>query len=62
MVVMELALNHLPLLIDLSPQLIRFRKVENNFEPVVVITHILPGSRAQQLRCLKPGDIIQEIG
>jgi len=61
MVVMELALNHLPLLIDLAPQLIRFRKVENMFESVLIVTHILPGSRAQQLRSLIPGDIIKEI-
>jgi len=61
MVVMELALNHLPLLANSSPLLVRFKKMENMLDPALVITHILPGSRAQQLRCLLPGDIIKEI-
>jgi len=60
-VVMELTVNHLPLLVDLAPGLIRFKKVENMLESALVITHILPGSRAQQLRCLIPGDIIKEM-
>jgi len=61
MVVMELALNHLPLLINFSPLLMKYRKLENMLEPVLVITHILPGSHAQQLRSIIPGDIIKSI-
>ena len=61
MVVMELAQNHVPLLLRTAPFLIKFQKVENTFDPVLIITHILPGSRAQQLRSLIPGAIIRTV-
>jgi len=61
MVVMEFTLNHLPLLIDFSPLLMKYKKVENMLESVLVITHILPGSHAQQLRSIIPGDIIKTV-
>ncbi len=61
MVVMELALNHLLLLEEVVPYLVSFQKMENRLDSVLVITHILPGSRAQQLRCLTPGAIINEV-
>jgi serine protease Do len=61
MVVMELAHNHLPLLEPHVPSLVKFREMENMLDPVLLITHILPGSQAQQLRCLIPGDIIAEV-
>jgi S1-C subfamily serine protease len=59
LVVMELALNHLPYLAQTSPDLLNYQKIENTYEPVLIITHILPGSHAQQLRCFVPGDIIE---
>ncbi len=59
MVIMELAHNHLAYLADMAPDLMNYSKVENTYEPVLLITHILPGSQAQQLRCFIPGDIIE---
>lgn len=61
MVVMELRDNHLPYLMGANPDLVRFTKVECKFEPALVITHILPGSYAQQVRCLSAGDIIKKV-
>lgn len=61
MVFMELTHNHIPYLADFAPDLLKYRKVENMYEPVVVISHILPGSHAQQLRCFVPGDIIETV-
>lgn len=60
MVIMELAQNHLPLLINTVPFLIKYQEIENMLNPVLVISHILPGSFAHQLRCLVPGDIIKK--
>jgi len=61
MVIMELRDNHLPLLTQVNPDLIKYLKVENKTEPVLVITHILPGSYAQQLRCLTEGQTITQV-
>jgi len=61
MVVMELAHNHLPLLLTMAPDLIRYQKAENTLEPALIISHILPGSHAQRLRCIIPGDIIKTV-
>jgi len=61
MVVMELTHNHLQDLIQNVPFLIRYKKIENMLDPVLVVSHILPGSQAQKLRCLIPGDIIKEL-
>jgi S1-C subfamily serine protease len=49
------------LLAEQAPYLIQYTKPENRIEPVLVISHILPGSLAQLARSLKPGDIISEL-
>ena len=61
LVVMELRDNHLPLLSQVNPDLIKYMKIENKIEPVLVVTHILPGSYAQQLRCLSEGQAIIKV-
>lgn len=58
---MELTENHLALLLEEAPHLERFERMENKEEAVIIITHIFPGSAAQQLRSLFPGDILKEI-
>ncbi len=61
MVVMQLADNHLLPLLAMVPYLIRYARTENKLDPVLVITHIIPGSVAQQIRNLVPGFILQEV-
>jgi len=61
MVIMELSDNHLPFLGNLNPDLVKFVKIENKVDPVLVITHILPGSYAQQIRCLTAGLCIETV-
>ena len=61
MVIMELRDNHLPILTKYNPDLIPYMKVEKKSEPVLVITHILPGSYTQQLRCLSEGQTITRV-
>ena len=61
MVIMELVDNHLPILSKMNPDLVKFVKIENKTEPVLVITHILPGSYAQQIRCLSEGQCMEKV-
>ncbi|MFC1842533.1 trypsin-like peptidase domain-containing protein [Candidatus Dependentiae bacterium] len=61
MVIMELRDNLLPFLSSLNPDIIKYAKIENKTESVLVITHILPGSYAQQIRCINPGEIIKKV-
>jgi serine protease Do len=58
-VMMQLADNHLTLLP--SVDLVKYAKIENKTEPVLIITHILHGSKAQEMRSLFPGDVIKEV-
>jgi len=61
MVIMQLEENHLPSLIKLMPYLVKYNKIENKVDPILVISHIMPGSYAHQLRNLMPGFTISEI-
>ncbi|MCX5922064.1 MAG: trypsin-like peptidase domain-containing protein [Candidatus Dependentiae bacterium] len=61
MVIMPLADNHIPLLIEDAPDLVVYEKVEEKLQPVLVIAHVLPGSLAQQLNVIMPGDSIKEV-
>ena len=61
MVIMELADNHLPLLIPDMPFLIRYLKPDNKTVSKLIITHIVPGALAQQIHSLMPGFIIAQV-
>jgi S1-C subfamily serine protease len=61
MVVMQLARNHLPLLISLAPELIAYEEPKNQTEPVLIITHIHPDSQAQRSRVIIPGSRLKEV-
>ncbi len=61
MVIMQLVDNHFPLLGPHAPELIYYTDPENKTKPVLVITHLLPGSYTQQLRTLGAGFIITQI-
>jgi len=61
MVVMQLCDNHLLLLDADVPDLVQYEKMENKTKPVLVITHIIPGSEIQQLRSIVPGFVITQI-
>lgn len=61
LVFMELAENHIELLIDDVPSLIKYRKSENQVEPKLLITYIFPGSEIARLDVLIPGDILSQV-
>lgn len=60
-VFMELRINHILLMEGIQP-LLKYTSPENQFEPKLLITHILPSSAGYGLRKLiNPGVIIDEI-
>ncbi len=61
MVIMELTDDHVSLLIEQAPYLLEYVKPEHKASPVLVISHLLPGSLAQLSRTLMPGAIIADI-
>lgn len=61
MIVMHMSDNHIPLLLQHMPYLIDYTKAEKKSEPALIISHIIPGSVAQQTRNLLPGFIITQV-
>jgi len=61
MVVMPLTLNHVVMLIDRVPELVRYIRAEEQQKPAVVITHVLPDSQARKARILLPGAVISKV-
>lgn len=58
---MELAINHI-LLMEGAQSLMKYASPENQFEPKLIITHVLPTSPASRLKKLiNPGIIIEEV-
>lgn len=61
MVVMELARNHIPLLLNHSPELIQFEEPKNQLKSTLVITHVIPDSVAQRSRVIMVGNRIDQV-
>ncbi len=61
MVVMELTVNHLDKLEEIDPDLVKYRKRENQYESRLVVTHVFPHSQTQQARVIGISDIIIEV-
>ena len=66
MVIMEMALNHIPLLVQVASNssaaaMLKYEDPKTHLKPVLIITHILPDSQAQRSRSLHPAMMISEI-
>ncbi|MBD3273370.1 trypsin-like serine protease [Candidatus Dependentiae bacterium] len=61
LVVMPLTLNHIAIFGEKNISLANYIRPENQHEPRLIITHILPNSQAQKARILTPGSIIEEV-
>lgn len=61
MVVMQMTLNHIGMLLSRSPDLVRFGRPENQYQPAVIVTHVQPNSQAYKARVIRPGEIIEEL-
>ncbi len=59
--VMNLSLNHLNILLQNSPDLIKYGRIDNQQKPKLIITQVIPNSQAYESRILHPGEIIEEI-
>ncbi len=59
--VMNLTLNHLGILLQNSPDLIKYGRIDNQQKPVIIITQVIPNSQAYESRILRPGEIIEEV-
>jgi len=58
---MELTINHIPLLLGASPELTRFVDIKNQIEPVLIVTNLFPDSQAARVHTLLPGTLIKEV-
>lgn len=63
LVVMQLALNHLPLLIQAAPELAQYATElqTQRLEGALIVTHVIPASVAGRARTLRAGYILKEI-
>lgn len=61
LVVMPLSLNHVGILIQRVPGLVRYGNTELQHEPALVVTNILPNSQASRARILHMGQVIEEV-
>jgi serine protease Do len=60
-VVMQLSMNHLHILIGQAPGLAKYASVQQQENPVLVITHIFPNSQAYRSRALGIGATINKV-
>ncbi|HSW74080.1 MAG TPA: trypsin-like peptidase domain-containing protein [Candidatus Limnocylindria bacterium] len=61
MVVMQLTLNHVQIMAESVPGLVRFAEMKNQEEPVLVITHIFPNSQLYRSRTIMVGSTLKEV-
>jgi serine protease Do len=60
-VVMQLSMNHLHMLMSQAPGLAKYASVQQQEDPVLVITHIFPNSQAYRSRALGIGATINKV-
>lgn len=61
MVFMHLADNHINEFVEELPELSEYLKMENRLSPLLIITHVIPGSYAYQVGSIRRGQIIKEV-
>ena len=61
MVLMQLTANHIDILKDNVPGLMKYAELKEQGEPALIITHIFPSSQLYRLRTLSIGSTIKEI-
>lgn len=61
MVIMQLTLNHAMLLKQVVPEYEKYMDPKNQFDPALLITHVLPDSAASRARALGVAAIISEV-
>ena len=61
MLIQPLTLNHIQMLINIVPTLIKYAEFKNQTEPVLLITHVVPGSQLDRLSRIREGCVITHM-
>ena len=61
LLIQPLTLNHVQMLIQGVPTLIKYAEFKNQTEPVLIVTHVVPGSQLDRLSRIREGCVITEI-
>jgi serine protease Do len=61
MLIQPLTLNHVQILIQAVPTLIKYVEYKNQIDPVLIITHVVPGSQLDRLSRIREGCIITHV-
>ncbi len=61
MLLQPLTLNHVQILMQIVPTLIKYAEFKNQTEPVLIITHVVPGSQLDRLSRIREGCIITHV-
>lgn len=61
MVVTELTLNHVQLMANQAPGLVKYTEFKNQSKPVLVVTHLFPSSQIYRTRTVAVGSTINEV-
>jgi len=61
MVIMELTMNHIKILKDHAPGLVKYTEMKNQSDSVLIMTHIFPNSQLYRARTLAPGVTLKEV-
>lgn len=60
-IIMQLMLNHVPHLIKVAPGLAKFGEEKNQYEPMLIVTYLLPDSPAHRARLRIQGSILKKV-
>jgi serine protease Do len=61
LILMNLSMNHLNEIETLGDNIDKFKKLENQIKPKILVSHVFPGSYMNSLKVISGGDIIKEI-
>lgn len=61
LIFMELALNHIPLLVSAAPELTKYIQTSHQQTGAIIITHMFPASGASRSRTVASGRVIKEV-
>lgn len=61
MCIMEITMNHVALLLEKAPHLLKYRKHEKQYEPALIVTHIFANSEVHRSRSIGIGSMILDV-
>ena len=61
LILMNLSMNHLKEIETLGEKIDKYKKLENQIKPKILVSYVFPGSYMNSLKVIAKGDIIKEI-